>query len=369
MTDIIKNYLFVNVICDSALVVLAYVSWNNVLLIPKMKKYFFAAVLAVMVVIGAEMACVIFENIRIMDRVHAIVANSIGFSLSPFIAIILSEAFLVEKGKIRSFLTIPAWVNLIFVISSPWTGLVFRIYMDNNYLRGPYFGVYIFAYLYSYVILIMDAFKSMERYQCYSKCGFFILLVFTITGTSIQLVFPKVHVSWMCVTLYLILFYAYYCTLTQTQDTLTDLLNRNVYDYYIKGLDHDVNGIIIVFDIDNFKRINDIYGHHWGDCCLQIIGKHIKDCFQKMGFCYRIGGDEFCVICRTTDENKVKDAISRFHCMLNETKNEKNLLGEFPMVSSGYELFHGSGMLFDEASKKADEHMYIFKNNRKKSTS
>lgn len=365
MTDLIKNYIAVDTICAVALIILAYASWNNVLFIAKMKKQFALAALIAMTVIAAELGSVIFENTRLADRVPALIANAIGFSLSPVIAIVLSEAFSVEKGKIRSLLTIPVWINFVFVISSPWTGLVFKVNADISYLRGPLFGVYVGAYLCSCVILIIESVKAMKYYQCYTKSAFIMLLVFTILGTTVQLILPHVHVSWLCITLSLILFYAYFCMFTQAQDTLTGLLNRNVYDQYTKRLNHGVIGMVIVFDLDSFKQINDLYGHQWGDFCLQMTGRLIKDCFHKMGLCYRIGGDEFCVICKTTDEQQARDALRQFHRKIDETRKNKNLQGELPMASAGYAIFHGSTGEYEMAVKKADAQMYDFKNNRK----
>lgn len=364
MTELINYYIAVDTICAAALIVLANASWNNVLLTAKMKKQFALAALIAMIVIGAELGSVVFDNNRLVDRVPVLIANAIGFSLSPFIAIVLSEAFPVEKGKIRLLLTIPVWINFVFVISSPWTDLVFMVNADISYLRGPLFGVYVGAYLYSYAILIMGSVKAMKYYQCHTNSTFIMLLVFTVVGTTVQLVLPYVHVSWLCVTLSLILFYAYFCTLTETQDTLTGLLNRNVYDQYTKSLNHGVKGMVIVFDLDSFKQINDLYGHQWGDFCLQMTGRLIKDCFHKMGFCYRIGGDEFCVICETTDEQQVRDVLSQFHRKIDEARKSKNLQGKLPMVSTGYAIIRGSAGEYDAALKKADEQMYGFKNNR-----
>ena len=368
MTDLIKNYIAVDTICAVALIILAYASWNNVLFVDKMKKQFALAALITMAVIAAELSCVIFENTRLADRIPALIANTIGFSLSPVIAIVLSEAFSVETGKLRSLLAIPVWINFVFVISSPWTGFVFKINGDISYLRGPLFGVYVGAYLCSCVLLIMESIKAMKYYQCHTKSAFSMLLIFTLMGTTVQLILPHVHVSWLCITLSLILFYAYFCMFTATQDALTGLLNRNVYDRYTKRLDHGVTGMVIVFDLDSFKQINDVYGHQWGDFCLQMTGRLIKDCFHKVGLCYRIGGDEFCVICNTTDEQQVKDVLIQFHQKIDESRKGKTLLGELPMVSTGYAIFHGATGEYDMAVKKADAQMYDFKNSRKQKT-
>lgn len=351
MTDLISNYLSVKVICIFALIILAQAVMHNVLFSSNMKKQFALAALIAIAVIAAELVSVVYENVHNAGRFQALIANTIGFSLSPFIAIVLSRAFSVGKGKVISLLSGFVWINCLLVISSPWTGMVFYISADNSYLRGPLFGVYVLAYLCSYAILIIDSIKAMKFYQCHEKSTFIMLLVFTIVGTTVQLLLPFVHVAWLCVTLSLILFYAYFCVLTETQDTLTGLLDRNVYGWYIKNLHKNARGVVIVFDLDGFKIINDKYGHYWGDICLEMIGGLIKECFHNMGFCYRIGGDEFSVICKTVDEQQVEEAIRKFHHMVDEKRKSGNLQHEFPMVSTGYAVFDGSTIDFYTAAK------------------
>ncbi len=364
MTELITNYIAMDTICAVALIVLAYASWNNVLFTAKVKKQFILAALIALTVIAAELGSVVFENIWTINRFPALIANTIGFSFSPIIPIVLSEAFKIEKGKVRSLLAIPVWISFILVISSPWTGLVFKVNVDTSYMRGPLFGVYVGAYLCSCAILIMVSVKATKYYQCHAKSQFIMLFVFTIIGTTMQLILPHVHVSWLCVTLSLILFYAYFCTISETQDNLSGLLNRNVFDQYTKRLDHGVSGTVIVFDLDSFKQINDLFGHQWGDFCLRTTGKLIKDCFYEIGLCYRIGGDEFCVICETTDEQQTRNSLRQFHQKIAEIR-EKNLKGDLPTVSTGYSVFHGSTGEFDVAVRKADAQMYGFKKKRK----
>lgn len=365
MTNLISNYVAVSSICTVALSILVQATWHNVLFVDKMKKQFSFAPLITMVVIVAELVSVVFENMSSVRRTPTLIANTIGFSLSPFIAIALAKAFFVGEKKTKSLLTIPIWINFFLVIGSPWTGFIFNINANASYLRGPLFGVFVAAYLCSYIILVIDSVKAMNYYQCHTKNTFIMLLVFTVIGTTVQLIFPHVHISWLCVTLSLILFYSYFCVLTETQDTLTGLLNRNVYDQYTNNLHHKISGIVIVFDLDGFKQINDKYGHHWGDICLKMIGSLIKDCFCGSGFCYRIGGDEFCVICKNADEQLAEEMLRSFHHKIDEIRKSKNLQHELPMVSTGYASFHGSAKEFYKAVINADKLMYCYKNDRK----
>ena len=57
-----------------------------------------------------------------------------------------------------------------------------------------------------------------------------------------------------------------------------------------------------MFDVDNFKQINDHYGHVQGDVCLAEIAECIKKVYANDGYCYRTGGDEFCVLLKNSEK-------------------------------------------------------------------
>lgn len=81
------------------------------------------------------------------------------------------------------------------------------------------------------------------------------------------------------------------------RDTLTGLYNRGYMVSRIReGLENRKDGIVqamIIIDIDDFKRVNDQYGHVFGDYVLSESGKRISSCFRKDEIIGRIGGDEF----------------------------------------------------------------------------
>ena len=77
-------------------------------------------------------------------------------------------------------------------------------------------------------------------------------------------------------------------------DSLTRVYNRHYYDEHFQ----DVNNIqaMVVIDVDNFKQINDNYGHDVGDIVLQNIAQTILSCVRKTDAVIRYGGDEFVII-------------------------------------------------------------------------
>lgn len=84
-----------------------------------------------------------------------------------------------------------------------------------------------------------------------------------------------------------------------------------------------------------------------------------------MGTCYRTGGDEFCVICHTADEQAAQKTLSSFHKKIDNFRNNTNLTGELLMVSAGYAVFNALNGGYDLAIIEADTQMYAYKNIRK----
>src|SRR5690606_13250219 len=83
-------------------------------------------------------------------------------------------------------------------------------------------------------------------------------------------------------------------------DSLTGLANR---DHFTAELEHTVAShpeggpwAVIYLDVDNFKLINDRYGHLLGDQVLRAVGEYLKQMFRQASVISRFGGDEFCIL-------------------------------------------------------------------------
>ena len=78
----------------------------------------------------------------------------------------------------------------------------------------------------------------------------------------------------------------------------------------MKHLCETETGALIVLDLDNFKLINDIYGHEMGDQVLKIFAEMTRRNIRSEDIVGRIGGDEFCVIMMRVD-SRVKELVQR----------------------------------------------------------
>lgn len=100
-----------------------------------------------------------------------------------------------------------------------------------------------------------------------------------------------------------------------TTDPLTGLLNRKGFDERLSRViqEHpDVSCVGIQLDIDDFKFINDMYGHAAGDAALKTLARSIKDNFPDNAVLCRNGGDEFSIILIGTTVEEARDRIEKF---------------------------------------------------------
>jgi diguanylate cyclase (GGDEF)-like protein len=96
-------------------------------------------------------------------------------------------------------------------------------------------------------------------------------------------------------------------------DILTGLNNRTAFELDKKRLENNLKSNapigMIMFDLNNLKIVNDSSGHDKGDSYIILAARLIHEHFKNLGSCYRIGGDEFCVIAVRTDPAILKTVL------------------------------------------------------------
>ncbi|MGE7695283.1 sensor domain-containing diguanylate cyclase [Lysinibacillus sp. NPDC094177] len=103
-------------------------------------------------------------------------------------------------------------------------------------------------------------------------------------------------------------------------DHLTKLYARSYLDQYVeKSLKNDQSGMFLLIDIDNFKRINDTYGHQIGDKILIQIAVQLKETIGTRGICARWGGEEMSVYIPNIDENEAIDLAAAIVAVIPST--------------------------------------------------
>ena len=149
-----------------------------------------------------------------------------------------------------------------------------------------------------------------------------------------------------------------------THDVLTDTFNRAGYDS-ICGSGELTDYAVLIIDLDNFKQINDSYGHGIGDRILTRAANEFKKAFRVSDYICRIGGDEFSVIMNgiAAEENR-EEIIRRKLKLINERlKMREDDLPELS-VSAGV-AFGSDDSDINAVIKAADDALYEVKNHGK----
>ena len=141
-------------------------------------------------------------------------------------------------------------------------------------------------------------------------------------------------------------------------DSMTGLYNRNAYEAYLSALD-SIEGIgVIAIDLNNLKQINDNYGHEMGDVYIRKMSHIIKDTFEYMGECYRIGGDEFCCVVSMARADKIEKAIRETRARIKSINDKGDYNFEMHMAI-GYAIYDfNQDKVFADITKRADIAMY-----------
>ena len=145
------------------------------------------------------------------------------------------------------------------------------------------------------------------------------------------------------------------------KDYLTGVFNRKGGEILIsRHMQKDVPYIFLMFDLDNFKNVNDLYGHGEGDRMLQYIAGRLQTAFRLSDIVLRLGGDEFAVFaypCSSSDIIRKKvEQISRDYM----DEAEKRCPLSHTSVSVGG-IFGEKYRSFSELYKRADEVLYEIK--------
>ena len=149
------------------------------------------------------------------------------------------------------------------------------------------------------------------------------------------------------------------------KDELTQLYNRKLMDIIIAYQEklykrEKLDYIFVMFDVDNFKKLNDERGHVYGDIVLRTIAKCINEKARSSDFVIRYGGDEFLVIQTSASEASIQTFSSRI-----EDAMKDSCQLDMPVTASYGYAARSECASPDAVMKLADERLYENKQARK----
>lgn len=145
-------------------------------------------------------------------------------------------------------------------------------------------------------------------------------------------------------------------------DFLTGLPMRNRGEKLAAQFMQQDNGYLVFLDMDNLKKINDIYGHKAGDRALKFLGSLLMEHAQHSVVC-RLGGDEFLMFVSEVSKEEIIDIVTKIQKKFEQCK-EEDMEIRFADISAGI-CEVNKGDPFEECYSKADKALYYVKQNGK----
>jgi diguanylate cyclase (GGDEF)-like protein len=260
----------------------------------------------------------------------------------------------------------PMFINtFILLINLFQPGLIYSMSDSNVYSRGPYY----FTVSISIYILIFAAYiyfflhKNLIVGRLTQVIVLF--LVIPIAGSIMQVLFYGVSLHWPSTTLVLLMTYLALEQSKTSRDSLTDLYTRSQFEQRLnfKIKKNDPFSLILI-DMNDFKYINDNFGHNEGDKVLKLVASILTSDTNPEDLVCRYGGDEFILLIESDQYNICSKIIDR----LDSTLSDLNRNNDDYRISMSY----GYKFTKDPQNcnktmvlKEIDENMYKDKKLRK----
>lgn len=146
------------------------------------------------------------------------------------------------------------------------------------------------------------------------------------------------------------------------KDGLTKLYNRYGFDEMAEKMikkDPEVNYVAALLDVDDFKLINDMYGHAYGDKALISLAENMRKFFPSSALLGRNGGDEFCIFLSNRTVEEAKEALIEF-TKTPKTFSYKGQTYSF-CISLGYAEYPNNAIVRSQLMRCADTALYEVK--------
>lgn len=285
---------------------------------------------------------------------------------------IYEDRELIEDKRLVFCTLVPLLILLL--VMTCWPGVIFGANERNHCVKGRLFllqyGVWM---LYMIVAAGMAFFRRRKaktrekREECVYLAHFPIL---PLLGGVIQLVAGGMATAWPFTVASVVMVYVKMQRTQISLDPMTGLNNRNRFNQFIQSkIDNDKgrnSWYLLLIDVDDFKQINDAYGHMAGDEALKKMAAILKRTFGRMNaFLARFGGDEFVVVLDCKRDKDLQNALILLEVVMNNENRHDNARCQLS-CSVGCVKYDGEVMKTkEELIAAADREMYLQKRKRK----
>ncbi|MDD3164752.1 MAG: GGDEF domain-containing protein [Oscillospiraceae bacterium] len=273
---------------------------------------------------------------------------------------VIAQSLLAESGARNFFQMLPLTHGLMLLGICQQNGLLLLEYRKT---RDREIGTTLAAYstmgLVSGTAIILYHAARFAGYQILFLVGM-LLFVMVLLGNTVSRILRVLRDRAEV---------AVYRRLAE-EDKLTMLQNRRAFDLFVQSLEQkpeaEQNAALIFMDVNDLKELNDHKGHAAGDGLLIAVARCIERAYGSLGYCYRIGGDEFCVIIPDPKESEGK-ILSRLRAE-EKRYNQDEKAAQHISIAAGCSYLRapdGTKKTISQWKAEADREMYLDKMHKK----
>lgn len=274
--------------------------------------------------------------------------SAIGYSIRPvilFVVILLILGDISDKKLIC--LSLPLVVNTLIAFSALFTDIAYAYTMDNQFVRGP-IGYFAFVTSGFYEIMLLICTVRMYQSTRISETVISVaVIVMFALSTLMESVWKYEGVINTSGAVALTFYYLYLNTQQFKRDSMTNVFNRRCFyldsEKYISSI-----SAVMSIDLNDLKKWNDEFGHAKGDEAICTLVHCIESVIPKNCYLYRVGGDEFMILCFNKDKAVIKQFLSEI----------KNSIAQTPFSCAIGVAYSNSDMDFKRMCLQADQEMY-----------
>ncbi|MDR2784245.1 MAG: GGDEF domain-containing protein [Treponema sp.] len=244
--------------------------------------------------------------------------------------------------RLKTIIIIVAAINLAHIIALllnlQW-GFYFFFTNRNEFMYGDkYFIRLLISYL-PFILDIIDLLLSYKNISVYHISLIFIIIILSSAGYTLSFIVNNTPLLWICSASCLLALYLFIMRIDAKFDVLTGIGNKYLFYEFIDRLNRQSgkqSWSIAMLDIDDFRRINNTYGHIEGDNALRNVALTIKGCIRDSDLVVRYGNDEF--ILAIQSEYDIDRLVERIQQAIHD-HNEKSDRAYKLKLSYGYGTF------------------------------
>lgn len=342
-----------------AMLVMVVTVLRSKVLSPTRKRAFALTFLLIALLAIAEWLGVFCQATEGTARWMHVLSKTLELSVTPFLTLLFAYCFEGRASKAGKVLGVLFALHVLLEIASGIIGkpgLAFYVDANDVYHRSTLYLVYVVCDAVGLIFFFTRAVLLSHSYQNRNLPTLLMCAAVIFAGVVVQFFSPEVRITWITIAITAIILFIYLKELVLQVDPVTKILNRLTFDNHINGLRKPA--LLIAFDVNKFKLVNDTYGHSFGDQCLLTVAQTMKEVYGHAGLCFRTGGDEFAVLLERMIDSA--DELERqFHAKLDAVRATEPRM---PYVAVGTALYRPGEDSVEGAIIRADQMMYEQKN-------